>query len=76
MTEKVWDEEVRRVIASSGLPWRVFAAWVHQGSERCEAELVDIRSDRERTIAWWLNRFPSEADRQPEMVRQVQALKG
>ena len=76
MTDKAWDEEVRRVIASSGLPWRVFAAWVQQGSDRCEAELVDMRSGKERTISLSHQQFPTDAARRVEIERQVRALRG
>ena len=75
MTEKEWKEEVGRALAAAGLPWGVSAAWVQQNSFDCVAELVDSRSGKERSIKLSHQRFPTEAERRAEIVRQVQALK-
>lgn len=76
MTDKDWKEEVQSALAGAGLPWLVTAAWVGRGEAGCEAELVDMRTGRERTIRLSHQQFSTEAERRAEIVRQTQALKG
>ena len=72
MTQKEWTREVERALAAAGLPWRVAAAWVEQvGSALC-AELVDIRSGKERSIRLPALVFRTDKERREEIVRQLQ----
>ena len=73
MTQKEWTQEVERALSGAGLPWRVASAWVEQvGSALC-AELVDMRTGKERSIRLPGLVFRTEAERRGEIVRQLTA---
>jgi hypothetical protein len=71
MTDKIWKAEVADALAATGLPWRVTAAWVEQGSSMCGADLTDTRTGKEQRIRLSVTQFPSPSDRRAEIRRQL-----
>ena len=67
-----WKEEVERVLAAQGLPYRVNKSWVEQSSPLCCALLADVRTGGERLITIAADRFPTLEKRRAEIVRQLQ----
>jgi uncharacterized protein YecT (DUF1311 family) len=72
MTDKEWQEEVARVVASAGAPWVVRAAWIERRSEACAAELVDNRSGKEQTIRVSTQQYATAPERRAEILRLLQ----
>jgi hypothetical protein len=72
-TAKAWSEEITRAVAGSGLPWRVAVTWVEQNRSMFYADLVDVRSGRERRVCLAVDRFPTASDRRVEIARQLEA---
>lgn len=71
MTEKEWKEEVDRTLAGSGMPWRLFAAWMEQNRITCCAEVTHTSTGKLRTIRLSQTQFPSVAARRAEIARQL-----
>ncbi len=72
MTQKEWREEVDRALAGSGLPWRLFSAWVEQKSAMCCADVTNTSSGKDRTVRLLGSEFTTTAARRAEIVRQLQ----
>jgi len=75
MTNAGWKEEVERAVSGAGAPWRVTAAWASQTSGTCSADLVDLRSGKERRISLACDHFTTLAARRAEIVRQLQPVR-
>jgi hypothetical protein len=72
MTKEEWLDELDTAIASAGLPWRVFTAWVEQDSPMCFAELThDEKQRNTRRVSLARDRFPTVAERRAEILRQL-----
>ncbi len=66
---KAWSEELERVVAGAGLPFRVTFAWIEKGNNAWCAELVDRRTGADRSIRLDAGQFPTEMERKGEVVR-------
>ena len=75
MTNADWKEEVERAVSGAGAPWRVVGAWASQISETCSADLIDMRSGKERRISLARDQFQTLAARRAEIVRQLQPVR-
>jgi len=71
MTEKEWREEVDRLLAASGMPWRLFAAWVESNRTTCCAEVTHTSTGKLRTIRLSQSQFNTVAARRAEVARQL-----
>jgi hypothetical protein len=71
MKDKEWREEADRILAASGLPWRLFAAWVESNRITCCAEVTHLSTGKLRTIRVSQSQFPTVAARRAEIVRQL-----
>ncbi len=71
MTDKEWREEADRILAASGLPWRLFAAWVESNRITCCAEVTHKSTGKLRTIRVSQSQFPTVAARRAEIARQL-----
>ena len=71
MTKKEWAAELEANLAADGGQWRLFKAWVEQGSPMCCADLADHRAGTERRIVLAQDRFPTPPERRVEVMRQL-----
>ena len=70
MREEAWREEVAAVVNPHG--WAVWAAWLAHDGLMCFADLVRVTSSVTRRISVSRFAFPTPADRQTEILRQLQ----
>jgi hypothetical protein len=71
MREEAWRDEVAAAVSPHG--WAVWAAWLAHDGLMCFADLVTVTSATTRRITLSRFAFPTPAERQAEILRQLRA---